>query len=79
MGTKPRGFAWTLDTRTAEFFTYTYRRSGRSPGHVFKATIRRRNVIAYLGEREEAEILLFAQAARGCQVLLRGGHELIAD
>lgn len=61
---RPKGFAWTLDRKQAEFFAYDYRRGGRSRGHVLNATVRSCNAIAYLGERQEQELLFFPQAAR---------------
>ena len=61
---RPKGLAWTLDPSRADFFAYHYPRGGRVPGHVFSATVKRRQIIGLLSGRDESEVLLFPQSVR---------------
>ncbi len=57
------GCAWTLDRRTARFFAA---RSRRPPGAIAIGTVHRRHVLAYLTERDEAEVIVAPRNIRHC-------------
>lgn len=54
------GVSWTLSKKTAEFFAYKYQRN-RSTNHlprtVHKLIVKKNDVVAYFGERNEKEII----------------------
>jgi hypothetical protein len=54
----PNGMSWTRDRQVAEFFAYRYRRVARPNPGVLRAIVNRNQVLAYITDRGEAEIVL---------------------
>ena len=53
----PYRLSWTLDIDIAHFFLYEYK--GAHASHLYKATIKPCDVIAYTDDREEQEVLQY--------------------
>ena len=60
------GLSWTLSQETAHFFAGDYWRMRGAKGKsvVVEAQIKRRYIKAYINEREEQELVVFASAGQ---------------
>jgi hypothetical protein len=56
-GQNEAGMSWTLDRDKAVWFSIRYKSKGTSP-HVLERTISKRKAFAYLGGRNESEIII---------------------
>jgi hypothetical protein len=68
-----RSYSWTLDRATAEWFAHRYLQFGAKHPGVYRAVIRREDVLAYYNGSNEEEILCYPQRYR--QVPLLGLHK----
>lgn len=71
-----KAYSWTLDINTANFFAI---RRGSGPAYIVKGEVKKSDIIEYLGDRDEKEILVYPSKVKILEVMDLKGLDFLEE